>query len=120
MPTYCFTTKDDESVELTMTVAEMEAMKMSDDEFMLPDGRSAVMDMFAMHSGHKHRPDLWLNHASESCGVAPDQVKEKMEENARRGVHVEYTPDGRAKFTSMNHRRKYMKAYGLHDKSAYM
>lgn len=123
MPIYCFEKKSDgEVVELFLEVSEMEAMKVrgSDVNFKLDDGELATLHYGEMHCKTSYTPDLWRNHESDSAGVHPDQVEEKMAENARRGISVEYTKDGRAKFTSQAHRRRYMKAYGLVDRNSFV
>jgi hypothetical protein len=42
-----------------------------------------------------------------------------MEHADRVGVPTEFTGDGRAVFRDASHRKRYLKAVGLHDKAGY-
>lgn len=56
---------------------------------------------------------------SDALAVHPKQIKEFSEDAKRRGLSVEFLPDGRAKFKSNMEKRRYAKAYGFHNKDDY-
>lgn len=55
---------------------------------------------------------------SDALAVHPRQVKEAMEDAAKKGVPTEFDARGSPIFTSARHRKKYCVAYGYFDKSA--
>jgi len=57
----------------------------------------------------------WKPLASRALGVHPDQVAEATESARAKGVPTEFRPDGRPVFTCRSHRKRYLRAYGLHD-----
>ena len=56
---------------------------------------------------------------SDSAGVHPLQLEEVREGARARGVPTEFTDDGSPVFTSLEHRRRYMKIQQMHDRSGY-
>lgn len=55
-------------------------------------------------------------HLSEGLSVHPNQVKEAEESAKRRGVPTQFLPDGRPIMTSRAHQKKYLRAYGFHNR----
>ena len=55
-----------------------------------------------------------LNNPNESHAlkVHPRQVPEAVADAVRKGVPTEFTKDGRPRFTSREHQKRYLKAYG--------
>jgi len=53
---------------------------------------------------------------SDGGGVHPKQIEEMREKCKRHGVTTDFTPDGRAIFTSRGHRKRYCRLFGMHDK----
>lgn len=53
---------------------------------------------------------------SEALACHPDQIPEARASAEARGVQTDFTPDGSPIFRDRDHRRRYMRAYGYHDK----
>ena len=120
MPTYCFRDSEGRAFEEFYSLQELERMELRDGVYLIPKKGECTIAMDLQHSGFQHRPDLWREHWSDSCGVGTHEIPKKMAEDAKRGVSVEYCPTtGRAKFNSMAHRREYCKKYGLVDRNSY-
>ncbi len=60
----------------------------------------------------------WKPLVSDGLAVHPKQVKEAIEDARKKGVPVDFLPDGRPVFTSREQRKNYMRAYGFFDKHA--
>ncbi|HPP02744.1 MAG TPA: hypothetical protein PLX83_19330 [bacterium] len=90
-----------------------------DGQIQLPGGEIGVRDWLAEHSQTVHCPGNWPL-LSDAAGVHPSQIREAEEHATRNGVPTQFTPDGRAIFTSPTHRRKYLKLIGLVDKNSYL
>jgi hypothetical protein len=61
-------------------------------------------------------PGAWRNFFSDALAVHPKQIKRAEEDARARGVPTEFEPEsGRPQFRDRDHRRRYMKAYGVHD-----
>lgn len=105
------------TVTLVMTVAQYEAKKTGPDSI-LHDGKELkrVYDFRATAKAPVVRRQL----VSESLGVHPTQIPQRMEECRKSGVPTEFTPDGRVLFNGLDHRRKYMKLYGNVDRRAWV
>lgn len=56
---------------------------------------------------------------SVALAVHSTQVKEASEDAAKKGVPTEFTRDGRPILRDASHRRRYLKAYGFHDRNSY-
>ena len=54
-----------------------------------------------------------------ASGVNPDQAGELRDYLARKGVPTEVSADGNPIYRDARHRRKALKARGLHDKASY-
>jgi hypothetical protein len=85
------------------------------------DGREVSKELF-----DQFFPDLPLGPqqvcffpplASDAMAVHPHQVEEAREDAKRKGVPVDFLPDGRPVFTSRQQRRRYLRAYGFKDRN---
>lgn len=56
---------------------------------------------------------------SVACGCHPDDRKEFMEDASSKGVPTVFDEQGNAVFRNPSHQRKYLKAYGMHNKDSY-
>lgn len=69
------------------------------------------------HPTGSHKPKGWPMNC-EASGCHPSQVGEFTKMMSDEGVPTDFTPDGRAIYTSRSHRRKALKVRGMHDKDA--
>ena len=53
---------------------------------------------------------------SDGAGVHPAQIESARESARKKGVSIDFTPDGQAIFTSARHRKEYCRLHGIHDK----
>lgn len=122
MPRYSYVTKSGDRFELVMTIAEMQRRQK-------PDGSiTAVVNGRRLRGTRDYGGDLstvgtpaksgWPLH-SEAAGVWPGQVKEAEAHAASVGVPTKFDGQGRAVFTDPAHRRRFLKAHGLHDRSSF-
>lgn len=58
----------------------------------------------------------WKPVISDALAVHPRQVKEAEQSAAAKGIPTQFLPDGRPILTSRQHRKKYLRAYGFHDR----
>ena len=117
MPTYCFVSKDQRVVEqITCPHSELEE-RAPGGVLELADGTKLKRSIGFEHRGYVDKPGAWPM-KSEAAGCHPTQIEEFRKLTASRGVPVDYTPDGRAIFTSRAHRRDACQALGLFDRSA--
>ena len=54
---------------------------------------------------------------SDAAGVHPDQRQEATEQSVKDGVPTHFDGLGRAVFTTREHRRRYLRTIGLHDRN---
>ena len=114
MPTYCYQKPNGEIIERIMTIAEMEEF----DKQPVLDGETLKRRIDVEMSGHSNVNDLWRKPIeSDGAGCHPSQVKEMQAHAAKQGVNTNYTKDGRAIFTSRQHRAAHLKAFNMHDRS---
>lgn len=114
MPVYCYTnTKTGETIERVYPAAQMRRR-------IRHQGRVYVLDMVAQHAGHKKiSGHLWPKE-SWSVGVYPNEVEKALESDRKLGVPCRINPEtGGRIFESNAHRKKWMKAWGVRDNSAY-
>lgn len=52
---------------------------------------------------------------SDGAAVHPDQREEAMADAKKKGVDTYFDRLGRPEFTSQQHQRKYLRAYGMHN-----
>lgn len=118
---YLYRTNDGALHEVIMTVAEM--LRKGRKRIKLPDGRIAQRDIAAEHGGfedlsEKNYPKRHQDNWALAC--RPSQVAEFNAAAAARGVSTEHSPkDGSPQFSSLQHRRKYLKAFGYIDRDGY-
>lgn len=53
---------------------------------------------------------------SDALAIHPDQIPEAEAHAEKHGVPTQFIEDGRPIFTSREHRRKYMRSVGVHDR----
>lgn len=58
-------------------------------------------------------------HTSVAAGVHPRQAAEAREHAKKNGVPTDFTADGKAVFTSREHRRNYLRLMNMRDNNAY-
>ncbi len=107
-----------EVVEKVMTVAEMTAAKVRDDLWLLPEGEARRRHDIEQ-SGVKYGDNRGWPMYCDASGCMPNQVAEQKEFLRKAGVPTEMTPDGRTIWRDRNHRRRGLKALGLHDRNSY-
>lgn len=61
-------------------------------------------------------PECWPM-VSEAVAVHPNQRAEAHADAIKKGVPTDFDQLGRPVFTDRGHRKKYMKAYGVHDRN---
>ena len=114
MPVYCYRNDREELVEISMSVSEMERREAPDGTLM-HDGEWLKRDYQTELGTRPPSAGAWPV-ISESAGCHPSQIRE-MQEHARKkaGVHLNFTPDGRAIFESPGQRKKYLRSVGIRD-----
>jgi len=110
MPKYCYTTESGVTVEQNHSMSSVPKRVRVGDEW-------GYRDFAAEHGNHATGSGNWPM-KSWAAGCNPNQVGEFTKASAERGVPTEFTKDGKAVFTSRGHRKKYLKAFGMHDRNA--
>lgn len=121
MPRYTFTTPDGDSIELVLTVKEYDQRVKDGRITVKHKGRTVVAERnFAGDACTLGTPAKsgWPMH-SEAAGVWPGQQKEAEAEASKLGVPTKFDTQGRAVFTDPKHRKRYLKAHSMHDRSGY-
>lgn len=115
MPIYSYTSEDGRTVELMMTLPEKEERE-DENKCIEIDGVLFKRDIGAdlRKSSNTSGEGGWPLY-SEAAACHPSQIKEYAETARSRGVPTEYDKIGRPKFENAQHRRKYLKAFGLRD-----
>lgn len=117
MPFYVY--KDEstgEKVELMMTIAEM-MRRQRKDGTILHEGRRLMRDVVSEHRGTSSCPGNWPL-LSDAAGVHPSQCKDAWNQSVSMGVPTRFHPDtGQAIFESRSHRRAFLRAKGMYDRS---
>jgi hypothetical protein len=83
--------------------------------------RLAYLDLAATHrKGQPHRnvQGKWPI-LSDAMAVHPSQIPEAQEFDRQHGVPTNYLPDGRPELRDVSHRRAYLKAHQMIDRSGY-
>ena len=111
MPYYCYT-NEKTGVTLERFYAMGKAPKSIEIE-----GLRLLRDIAAEHRGCTVAPGAWPL-KSEAAGVHPNQAAQAEAHSRKVGVPTEFTPDGRAVFTSARHRKAYCEQVGLYDRNA--
>ncbi len=115
MPAYVYKKANGVHVTIVMSIAQMEAQQ-DKNGCLTVDGEKLTRDIPAEHNGFAHKPGNWPM-KSDAAGVAPSQVQEAYEKSVKDGVPTQFTPDGRAIFTSAGHRKRYCESVGLYDRN---
>ena len=108
MPMYCYSDKDGKRIERVFAMGKAPRILEVDGVTFKRDFRGEL----TVKSICGNWPMF-----SDAAGVHPEQIKDAREKSVRDGVPTDFTPDGRAIFTSANHRKKYCRSIGLHDRN---
>ena len=115
---YCYRDPSGAPVDLVMTVKEHDR-RSRQDYSIRHEGQVLQRDWQAEHGGFQSTNDAgWPIH-SDAAGCHPSQIKETERQLKEKGVRMRHTRDGRAIFESRAHRRRCMKALGIHDNASF-
>lgn len=113
MPEYRYVREDNgEPVDLVMSIPELEQRQDADGYVTLEDGVRArrVYEISGARAS-------WTKPIhSEAARIHTDLLDEYREYDRRRGVPTEYDKRGCPVWRSADHKARYLKAHGLHDK----
>jgi hypothetical protein len=116
MPTYVYRDKDEQVVELVMSVSEMESRE--HDGFLVHEGQILRRDLAAEHGPARSGCAAWPM-KSDAAGVHPSQSGEAYEHSVSVGVPTQFdSRTGQAIFTDRSHRKRYLAARGFIDRNA--
>ena len=113
MPIYCFC--NEETGETKEVFASMDDIPST---VALPDGSVATRDRFAENVGIPSKSGWPIT--CLASGVNASQAQELRDEFKRVGVPTSVTDDGDPVYNSPGHRRRALKARGLHDRNSFM
>lgn len=112
MPYYSYTSEKGDTIERFFSVDDHPETIVHEDVFYDRDVAADFRDRKPVAASWPR----W----SDAAGVGVDQVKEAYDESVAAGCPVEYCKEtGRAKFESLSHQRRALKAMGLRDRSAF-
>ncbi len=112
MPTYCYTNPDPgHTIERFFAIGSAPAV--------IDEGYGAYHRDYTAERVGVPASAGWPMECVAS-GVHPDQRAELSEFLARRGVPTEVTADGNPVYRDASHRRKALKARGIHDNSSFL
>jgi len=120
MPLYCYTTDDGETVERYFPMGGAPASVKVGDKVACRDRAAEAPLCFVKGSqtpvkqGHGKWPMTCF-----ASGVHPSQAQELRDHLKRNGVPTDVNKDGDPIYTSKEHRKKALKARGMHDKSSF-
>lgn len=117
MPFYIYTDRQTgEKFELMMTISEMWRRQRRDGSIK-HEGRTLHRDLTSEHRGMTSNPGNWPM-KSDAAGVHPSQAGAAYSESVKMGVPTQFDPrTGQAIFESRSHRRDFLKAKGMFDRS---
>jgi hypothetical protein len=105
-----------EKIELMMGIKEM-MRRQRKDGTIVHDGRVYRRSVAAEHGSFRSAPGNWPM-KSDAAGVHPSQVKAAWDESVGMGVPTNFDSDtGQAIFESRSHRKAFLKAKGMYDRS---
>lgn len=113
MAAYCYTTKDG-----TQTVERHFPMGKAQRSVRLASGKRAYRDYRAEQAGGSTVTEKGYPMESDAMGVFPRQIKAAGEAALKAGVPTQFTKDGAAILTSKQHRRRFARSIGFHDRNA--
>ena len=115
---YCFRDeKTNKTMEMVWTVAQMEKNTLNNGTYVDNEGVVWVRD-HAVEMGMPSSCGTWPMR-SDGAGVHPSQIGKAMETASKMGVPTSFdAKTGQAIFESRAHRKKYLKAHGMHDRNA--
>tara|TARA_R100000700_G_scaffold41079_1_gene59571 strand:- start:10025 stop:10351 length:327 start_codon:yes stop_codon:yes gene_type:complete len=104
-------------MEVVWTVAQMEKNTQQQDVYVDNEGVKWHRD-YAAEMGATGSCSIWPM-KSDGAGVHPDQIGKAMAAAEKMGVPTSFdSKTGQAIFESRAHRKKYLKAHGMHDRNA--
>lgn len=117
MPTYCFGNKETgEVLEVVWSISQMEA-KTNGTTYTDENGAVWERDFGSEQGSGSSYSQNWPM-KSDACGVHPSDVDKAGRASAQMGVPTRFDSNtGQAIFENRNHRAKYMKARGFHDRN---
>ena len=117
MPFYTYKDKETgEKFELMMSISEM-MRRQKKDGTIVHDGRVLHRDIVSEHRGFSNTPGAWPM-MSDGAGVHPSQVEAAYKESVGFGVPTSFHPEtGQAIFESRSHRKAFLRAKGMYDRS---
>ena len=111
MPLYCFTNPDTgHTVERFFDMGSAPAI--------IDEGYGAYPRDYAAERAGVPASAGWPMECVAS-GVHPSQARDLHDYLASRGVPTEVTPDGNPVYRDANHRRRALRARGIHDNASY-
>lgn len=124
MPTYCFTVPDTgETVEREYPLGKappkirLRNRRTAHRDYRAERAQGLVKNETASRRGRGK--SCWPMAPCYASGVHASQAGELREHLRKRGCPTEVTPDGDPIYTSKEHRRKALKARGLHDRNSF-
>lgn len=117
MPFYHYIDRNTgEKFELMMTISEM-MRRQKKDGTISHEGRTLHRDITSEHRGFSNTPGAWPM-LSDAAGVHPSQVGAAFKESVGFGIPTRFHPEtGQAIFESRAHRKAFLKAKGMYDRS---
>lgn len=117
MPFYVYRNQETgEQIELMMTIAEMHRRQRKDGTI-LHDGKTWKRWISAEHGRRAANPGNWPMR-SDAAGVHPSQAGAAYNESVGLGVPTRFDSEtGQAIFESRGHRRAFLRAKGMYDRS---
>ena len=118
MPFYVYkNTSTGETIELMMTIAEM-LRRQKPDGSIKHEGKTWVRSISGEHGGFRGTPGNWPL-LSDAAGVHPTQTGDAYHESVKLGVPTRFHSEtGQAIFESRSHRKAFLAAKGMYDRSA--
>jgi hypothetical protein len=115
---YCFKDENtNNTLEVCWTVAQMEKNTCKDYTYVDNEGVRWVRD-YPAEMGQPASCGTWPM-KSDGAGVHPSQIGDAMKAASKMGVPTSFdAKTGQAIFESRAHRKKYLKAHGMHDRNA--
>jgi hypothetical protein len=123
MPIYCYKKDTGEKIDIIMSCDEKEKQEFVHEDgrvsIKLPDESFAFKDIARQFESvrPRERSGCWPMH-SDAAGVHVTQIKQAYEHSVKIGCKTEFDNEGRAIFTSPQHRKRYCRAIGLCDRNA--
>jgi len=117
MPFYIYKNKETgEAFELMMSMSEM-LRRQRKDGTIVHEGKTLHRDVISEHRGISSNPGAWPL-MSDAAGVHPSQAGDAYKQSVEIGVPTQFHSEtGQAIFESRSHRKAFLKAKGMYDRS---